>query len=107
MSLFEKGRAKTGGRLAGVRNKISAACLKDALESYQKHGAAVWEILAQENPRDYLKCIIQLMPQELEITDSRLKELSDEELEIFIAYAKRLVPTDIGDVAGREGETAH
>ena|SRR5579872_829370 len=105
MSLFEKGRAKTGGRMAGTRNKLSAACLNDALAAYQEHGATAWKILAVENPRDFLKCIIGLMPQELEITDSRLSQLSDEELEVFIAYAKRLAPTDIRDVGSRESPT--
>jgi hypothetical protein len=105
MSLFEKGRAKTGGRLAGVRNKLSKACLESALKAYEEHGDAAWKILAVESPRDFLKCIIGLMPQELEISDTRLSQLSDEELEVFIAYAKRLAPTDIRDAASRESPT--
>jgi hypothetical protein len=106
MPVFQKGQ---GGRKAGARNKISAACLNDALESYQKNGKAAWEILFHESPRDYLRAIIALLPQELEISDNRLKELSDEELETLIAYARKIAPLEIdtADPGSREGETAH
>jgi hypothetical protein len=107
MSLFEKGRPKSGGRLKGARNKLGAACLKSALAAYEKHGDAAWEILAQESPRDFIKCIIALAPAELEITTDRLSELNEEELDVFIEYAKRLVPHDLEDVGSREDPTTH
>jgi len=98
MTLWEKGRAKTGGRQKGVRNKISMACLNDALESYQKHGAKAWEILFVEKPDQWLKAIISLMPAEIDITNnSILAELPDEQLELVIRYVTRLVGEGLAD----------
>ncbi len=38
-----------------------------------------------ERPIEYLKVIASVIPKESEIVDSRLTELSDEELDVFIA----------------------
>jgi hypothetical protein len=61
MGVFVKsgGQKSPGsGRQKGVRNRISMACLNDALDSYQKHGAKAWEILFHEKPDVWLKAII-------------------------------------------------
>ena len=93
-----KGGVKSGGRQKGVRNRINMACLNDALDSYQKHGAKAWEILFQEKPDVWLKAIISLMPSEIDITNnSVLTELPDEQLELVIRYVTRLVGGGLED----------
>jgi hypothetical protein len=39
MSLFEKGRQKTGGRAKGARNKLSVAFLEAFAADFEEHGA--------------------------------------------------------------------
>jgi hypothetical protein len=71
----------------GVRNKISMACLKDALEAYEKYGALAWADLAETSSKSFLQAIISLMPQELDISHvSKLDEIDDEELDRIIGH---------------------
>src|SRR5438270_8314540 len=55
MSLFEKGRAKTGGRAKGARNKLSQAFLEAFAADFEEHGAEVIRIVRMEKPHEYLK----------------------------------------------------
>ena len=84
MSLFEKGMSKTGGRVKGTKNKLSHSFLTDLLADYEAHGAETIRICRVERPIEYIKMIAALLPKEFEITDSRLTELSDEEIDVLI-----------------------
>jgi hypothetical protein len=108
MALFEKGQPKGGGRVKGVKNKLSHVFLTDLLADYEAHGAEAIRICRLERPVEYIKMIAGLLPKEFEITDTRLQELSDEELDDFIAKLRgQLRSVVAGDIATREGETAH
>ncbi len=89
MSLFEKGRAKTGGRARGARNKLSHAFLADLLADYEAHGAETIRICRVERPVEYVKMIAGLLPKELEITETYLMELPDDELTAAIEHFRR------------------
>ena len=86
MSLFEdkQFRKGQGGRAKGVKNKLSHAFLTDLLADYEQHGAETIKICRVERPIEYVKLIAALLPKEFEITDSRLNELSDEEIDVLI-----------------------
>jgi hypothetical protein len=58
MSLFEKGRTKTGGRRKGVKDRIGTMFLEE-------------------------------LAKDFEITDSRLEEISDGELDALIELARQ------------------
>ena len=105
MALFEKGRPKSGGRAKGARNKLSAAFLEAFAEDFQEHGADVIRIMRVELPTEYVKAAVHLMPKEFEITETRLMEISDDELDLFIEYAKRRIGDRGAD--GREDATTH
>src|SRR5215472_18311679 len=85
MTLFEKGREKTGGRAKGAKNRLSHAFLTALAEDFELHGIDALRITRTERPAEYIKIVAGLMPKELEIMDSRLADLSDEELDVFIA----------------------
>ena len=81
MALFEKGRPKTGGRAKGARNKLSAAFLEAFAADFEEHSAEVIRIMRVELPTEYVKAAVNLMPKEFEITENRLMEIPDAELD--------------------------
>jgi hypothetical protein len=89
MSLFEKGRAKTGGRRKGARDRIGTAFLEELAKDFEEHGAGIIKIARIERPTEYLKIVASTLPREFEITDSRLEEISDNELDALIELARQ------------------
>lgn len=89
MALFQKGQAKIGGRGKGVRNRLSNALLEALAKDFEEYGEEAVRITRVERPAEYLKIVAGIMPKELEITDSRLKEISDDELDLFIELARQ------------------
>jgi len=57
MSLFEKGRAKTGGRRKGARDRIGTAFLEELAKDFEEHGAGIIKIARIERPTEYLKIV--------------------------------------------------
>jgi hypothetical protein len=103
MALFEQGRKKTGGRAKGARNKLSAAFLEALADDFEEHGKAVIRIMRVESPTEYVKAVAHLMPKEFEITENRLLEIPDHELDALIEYARRRIA--IRDADDRENAT--
>jgi hypothetical protein len=104
MSIWEKGRPKTGGRAKGVRNRISHSFLEALHKDFLEHGEAAIKITRIEKPVEYIKIVASLLPKEFEISDSRLQEIDDTELEALIDAVRQrrnaFASTDRG-----EGET--
>jgi len=108
MTLFEKGRPKTGGRARGAKNRLSHAFLTALAEDFEQHGIEALKIARIEKPVEYIKVVAGLMPKELEILDSRLNDLSDEELDVFIAKLRAQLRGSITQDAGDgEGTQTH
>ena len=104
MALFEKGRPKTGGRRKGSRDRIATALLEAIAEDFEKFGPEAVKIARKERPVEYLRVVASLLPKEFEITDNRLKDIPDHELDALIELARqqRLIA---GDAGSREDET--
>ena len=94
------------GRRKGARNRISTALLTAFAEDFEKYGDETVRICRVEKPIEYLKIAASLLPKEFEISDSRLQELDDNELESLIE-AVRQRRAVAGSTERREGETAH
>jgi hypothetical protein len=105
MALFEKGQPKTGGRAKGVKNKLGADFLEALAADWREHKDAVIRIVRMESPTEYFKTIANLLPKEFEITENRLLEIPDEELDVFIEFAKRRIAAR--DADERENSTTH
>jgi hypothetical protein len=105
---FQLGRAKTGGRIKGSRNRISEAFLKDLAAEWEVSGAAALKIMAKEEPGNFVKVTAALLPKEFEINDNRLADLNDDELENLINEVRGKLRTAIVEHAGSgEGTTTH
>jgi hypothetical protein len=105
MSLFEKGRPKSGGRAKGARNKLSVSFLEAFAADFEAHGAEVIRIVRMEKPSEYLKTAAYLMPKEFEITETRLMEIPDHELDAFIEFARQRLAERALGASIREAET--
>jgi hypothetical protein len=104
---FAKGRPKTGGRAPGARNRLSTAFILAIAEAFEERGEECIRIMIAEEPADFLRLCAGLLPKEFEITDNRLKDLPDEQLDQFIEFARRHLASGLGDAAAGEGETVN
>jgi SepF-like predicted cell division protein (DUF552 family) len=102
MSIWEKGKAKTGGRVKGVRNKISQAFLEALSKDFDEHGEAAIKIMRVEKPTEYCKVIASILPKEFEITENKLVEMDDSELDAIIEFARRSLERRVISAASRE-----
>ena len=105
---FQKGMQKIGGRTKGVKNRLSHAFLTALADDFEQHGVDAIKIARVERPVEYVRIVASLMPRELEIMDSRLADLSDEELDVFIAKLRAQLRGNFVEDAG-DGKipTAH
>ncbi len=104
---FQKGH-KGPGRAKGARNRIAYKLIEALEKDFQEHGEEAVKIARIERPVEYLKIIASVIPKEFEIVDSRLNELSDEELDVFIAKLRgRLRGSVATDAGSREEPTTH
>ena len=106
---FVKGQPKVpgSGRIKGSRNKIGEAFLKDLALEWEQSGPACLKIMAREDPSGFVKVTAALLPKEFEITDSRLTELSDEEIDGLINQLRGKIRNAIEDVRSGEGTQTH
>ena len=102
--MFKKGE---GGRAKGSRNKLSAAFLNDLCEEWREGGREAIKIMRLERPAEFVKTVAYLMPKEFELTDSRLKDLTDEQLDLLISIAGEHLASNAGESEGREEQTTH
>jgi len=105
---FVKGMAKLGGRVKGSRNKISEAFLKDLAAEWEVSGPDALKVMAKEDPSGFVKVTAALLPKEFEISDSRLKDMDDAELDLLITEVReRVRGAFISDPGSGEGTETH
>jgi hypothetical protein len=78
-----------GGRRKGTRDRISTALLEAIAKDFEEFGADAVKIARVERPVEYLRVVASLLPNEFEITDNRLKDIPDDELDAFIELARQ------------------
>jgi hypothetical protein len=108
---FEPGnRANPAGKPRGSRNRLSGAFIAALAADFDEHGIEAIRITRIEHPDQYVKIVASLMPREFTLEDNRLGDLSDDELDAVITYARHRLTAKrelVIDVGGRENETAH
>jgi hypothetical protein len=98
------------GRRQGARNRISTALLVAFADDFEKFGEETVRITRVERPIEYLRIAASLLPKEFEITDNRLGEMTDEELDFVIEYARGRLANKrelVIDVTSGESETVN
>src|SRR5262249_52890271 len=98
---FEPGNnyAKLGGRPRGSRNRLTARIFEDVLSHWNEpiegrnitKGIAALEVMRKERPAEYVKAVLSIMPKELNISDSTVADLSDEQIDTLIMTLRRQV----------------
>src|SRR5262245_25364886 len=98
--------ANRRGRAKGSRNRLAHAFVTALQADFEEHGEAVIRVARVEKPVEYLKVIASILPKELEISDgSRLRELSDEQLDSIIEFINGRLAGRAGKPASREDQT--
>lgn len=107
--LFKAGQpsANPRGRPKGSRNKLGEAFVEAMLKDFDAHGEKVIETVRTERPDQYLKVIASILPKELNVTTSRVEEMSDDELAAGIAALQSILAASaaragIAEQAGSE-----
>jgi len=88
---FLPGRAKTGGRVKGSRNKICARFIDDLHAEWEASGADALKVMAREDPSGFVKVTASILPKELEVTQTQLMEIPDDELTALRDLVKRRI----------------
>jgi hypothetical protein len=88
MAKFLPGNPGGPGRPRGVKNKLVSEFINALVEDFQQHGRDAIRIARIEDPVRYVAILAGLMPKNLEIEHTRLGELSDEELDALLEYAR-------------------
>jgi len=99
---FVKGQP-SGGRRQGARNRLTTKFLESLAKDFEEHGEGIIKIARVEEPMRYLQLVASVLPKEFEITDNRLADLSDEELDVFIAKLRAQLRGSIAQELG-DGE---
>jgi hypothetical protein len=74
------GRAKQ----KGARDRLSAAFLTDFADDYEAHGKGVIETVRDKDPIAYMRIAAALLPTKVEISETPLDGLTDEELDAYM-----------------------
>jgi hypothetical protein len=101
---FQKGQ---GGRVKGARNKISQRFLEALLKDFEEHGEAAIKIMRHEKPNEYVKVIASILPKEFEITENKLAEIPDDELDYIIERTRTELRARVEHARDGEDETTH
>ena len=68
------------GRPKGSRNKLGEEFVAAMQADFEQNGVAAIQQVREERPQDYLKIIASILPKEVNVNQSALQELSDDEL---------------------------
>jgi hypothetical protein len=105
MALFQKGQPKIGGRVKGVKNRLSHAFITALVEDFEQHGIEAIRICRVEKPNEYLRVVASLMLREIEFTDNTLADISDDQLFQYLEYARRELEQRSRSLTGGTEET--
>ena len=67
----------------GARDRLAAAFLNDFADDYDAHGKTVIETVRGQDPVAYMRLAAALLPTKVEITETPLDGLTDEQLSLF------------------------
>jgi len=101
------GGFQSAGRRRGARNRLSTSFLEALAKDFEEHGDGVIKIVRMEEPVNYLRLVASVLPKEFELIDTRLQELSDDEIRELISELKRNIQSRpvLDDLGRRDGET--
>ena len=94
MPPFEKANAysRNGlqGRPKGSRNKLCRAMVDDLAAEWAEGGAAALRIMRIEQPANFVRCALSILPREL-LVESAAADLDDDQLDDLIGRIQQHV----------------
>src|SRR5262249_18100683 len=90
--------ADQAGNIYYARRRLNEDFLARFHAHFLKHGDAAIERAAQESPSTYLKCLVQLVPRELQVehSGSIISKLSDEQLAAMVVALDQQIQEALG-----------
>jgi hypothetical protein len=79
----------------GTPQRLTAQLLDALCADFDAHGADAIRSCREEQPQGYLRLIAGLLPKNIDINDNRLKDFSDEELDILIQLSNERVAEEL------------
>jgi hypothetical protein len=76
-----------GGRPLGSRNKLCKAMLEDLAADWREGGVAAIKMLRVENPTQYVRIMVSILPKEL-LFENTATELDDDQLAELIGHIR-------------------
>lgn len=73
------------GRTKGARSKLAEAFLADMYADWEANGVVAIAAVRESRPSDYLKVVASILPKQLEVKESTMDEINDDELALAIA----------------------
>jgi hypothetical protein len=68
------------GRPKGSRNKLGEAFIEDLYAAWEKHGMTAIEATIKNQPAQFLKVIVRVLPKDLNLHVSPYDNMTDEQL---------------------------
>jgi len=68
------------GRVKGSRNKLGEAFIEDLQAAWEKHGMAAIEATIKNQPAQFLKVIVRVLPKDLNLHVNPYDSMTDEQL---------------------------
>lgn len=78
------------GRPHSFRERFGVDFLRDALESWKKHGKAALEQMRQEDNSGYVKAMVSLVPKELIVRDAEIEQMDADELHSLLEVVRAI-----------------
>lgn len=89
---FKPGQSgNPAGRTPGSRNKLGEDFINALQADFTENGKQAIETVRKDRPHEYLKVIAGILPKELNVTTTRVEEMSDDELADGIAALQAIL----------------
>jgi hypothetical protein len=85
------------GRPKGSRHKLGENFISALQADFSEHGSEVIQAVRTKRPQDYLKIVASILPKEVNVNESALHQLSDDELSAMLYLLRSLLEAPLNN----------
>ena len=89
----------------GLRDALAKKFIDTLTADFDEHCATVIKTLREDKLYDYARIVVSLLPKEITVDDSQLKEMPDDELAAVLSALRSVVAARLAAASG-EGDAA-